>query len=107
MKDLGKGVSVDFIDHPYVFGIVGCDPIRIQKGKGRITGVSLEQLEVIIEAIKESADKPVVKEKIGKVVHGAIDGTLKDLEEAVKFAKTKEEKKAAKRKLKEYKARTK
>jgi hypothetical protein len=52
MIDLGKGVSVDFLDRPYVFGIEGWDPIRIQKGTGRITGVSLEQLELIVKTIK-------------------------------------------------------
>ena len=56
MIDLGKGVSVDFKDHPYVFSIEGWDPIRIQKGEGRITGVSLEQLKLIIKAIEGSKD---------------------------------------------------
>ena len=57
MIDLGKGVSVDFLKHPYVFGIEGWDPIRVQKGTGRITGVSLEQLKIIIRTIQGSADE--------------------------------------------------
>ncbi len=56
MIDLGKGVSVDSRENPYVFGIEGWDPIRIQKGKGRTTGVSLEQLEIIIKTIKKVKD---------------------------------------------------
>ena len=54
MIDLGKGVSVDFLKHPYVFGIDGWDPIRIQKGKGRVTGVSLEQLKLIVKTVEGS-----------------------------------------------------
>lgn len=70
---LGKGVSVDLLEHPYVFGIDGWDPIRIQKGEGRITGVSLAQLEIIIETVKGSRyeQKPdnadVVKATAGKI----------------------------------------
>lgn len=56
MIDLGKGVSVDVVKHPYVFGIDGWDPIRIQKGKGRITGVTVEQLKLIIKTIEGSKD---------------------------------------------------
>lgn len=56
MIDLGKGVSVDFKEHPYVFGIDGWDPIRIQKGEGRITGVSVDQLEIVLATIKGSRD---------------------------------------------------
>ena len=56
MIDLGKGVSVDFLKHPYVFKIKGWDPIRIQKGSGRITGVSLEQLKIIVKTIEGSKD---------------------------------------------------
>lgn len=72
MIDLGKGVSVDFLEHPYVFGIEGWDPIRIQKGEGRITGVSLAQLKIIIKAVEGSRyeQKPdnadVVKTPTGK-----------------------------------------
>jgi len=56
MIDLGKGVSVDVLKHPYVFGIDGWDPIRIQKGEGRITGVSLEQLKLIVKTVEGSKD---------------------------------------------------
>lgn len=52
MIDLGKGVSVDFREHPYVFGIEGWDPIRIQKSNTRINGVSLKQLELIVKTLK-------------------------------------------------------
>ena len=57
MIDLGKGVSVDVLKHPYVFGIDGWDPIRIQKGTGRITGATVEQLKLIITTVEGSADE--------------------------------------------------
>ena len=70
MIDIGKGVSVDFRDNPYVFGIEGWDPIRIQKGKGRIVGVSLEQLEVIVNFLKK-------REKRGKNEQGPNNADVK------------------------------
>lgn len=57
MIDLGKGVSVDFLKHPYVFGIEDWDPIRVQKGNTRTNGVSLEQLEIIVKTMKGSMNE--------------------------------------------------
>ena len=72
MIDLGKGVSVDVLKHPYVFGIDGWDPIRIQKGRGRITGVTVEQLKIIVQTVEGSAyeqrpnNADVIKTTTGK-----------------------------------------
>ena len=54
MIDLGKGVSVDVLNHPYVFGIDGWDPIRIHKGTGSVCGISVEQLELIVRTVKDA-----------------------------------------------------
>lgn len=49
MIDLGKGVSVDVLKHPCVFGIDGCT--------GRITGATVEQLKLIVKTVEGSADE--------------------------------------------------
>ena len=108
MEDIGNDVMVDFPDKPSVFLVKGLGEIRVQKGNTRVNGVTLEQLKTIVKALQpKKVKEPIIEEDIGEIVHGAIDdalGELLELEEAVKSAETKEDKKAARKKLKDYKA---
>ncbi len=56
MIDIGKGVMVDFPDRPWVFLIKGYGEIRVQKSNTRINGVTKEQLEIMVKALKTKKD---------------------------------------------------